>query len=119
MVRMEENDLELVDRVRAGDTDAFREVVESHSRTLFQTAFRLVGNSEDADDVVQETFLKAYPVAFPVLADRDLSGAKRWGVRVLPTTFVLDPAGKIRYSAVGERDWNTPEIEALCRSLLP
>lgn len=60
MVRMEGNDLEIVDRIRAGDADAFREIVEHHSRMLFKTAYRLLGNEHNADDVVQETFLKAY-----------------------------------------------------------
>jgi len=57
---MEGNDLELVDRTRAGDTDAFREIVERHSRKLFKTAYRLTSNEAHADDVVQETFLRAY-----------------------------------------------------------
>lgn len=60
MVRMEENDLELVEQTRAGDPDAFREIVERHSRNLFKTAFRLTRNEAHADDVVQETFLRAY-----------------------------------------------------------
>jgi RNA polymerase sigma-70 factor (ECF subfamily) len=46
--------------VRGGDTDAFRLLVDRHSRTIFRLAFRMVGNGPDADDVVQETFFKAY-----------------------------------------------------------
>jgi RNA polymerase sigma-70 factor (ECF subfamily) len=57
---MEGNDLDLVDRARAGDTDAFRELVDRHSGTMFKTAFRLTGNEADADDLVQEAFLRAY-----------------------------------------------------------
>ena len=60
MVRMEGNDLDLVEQTRAGDPDAFREIVERHSRRLFKTAYRLTGNEAHADDVVQETFLRAY-----------------------------------------------------------
>lgn len=60
MRRMEGDDLDLVARARAGDTDAFRELVERHSQTLFKTAFRLTGNEADADDLVQEAFLRAY-----------------------------------------------------------
>jgi len=47
-------------RVLAGDRDAFRVVVELHSRTIFRLAYRIMGNETDADDVVQETFLRAY-----------------------------------------------------------
>ena len=57
---MEHPDSELVERVRAGDDDAFRLIVERHSRVLFRSAYRIVGNSADADDVVQETFMRAY-----------------------------------------------------------
>lgn len=57
---MEGNDLELVEQTRAGDADAFREIVDRHSRRLFKTAYRLTGNEAHADDVVQETFLRAY-----------------------------------------------------------
>ena len=60
MVRMEENELELVEQVRAGNTDAFREIVERHSSRLFKVAHRLTGSEANADDVVQETMLRAY-----------------------------------------------------------
>jgi len=60
MRRMEGNDLELVERARVGDTDAFKELVDRHSQTLFKTAYRLTGNEADADDLVQEAFLRAY-----------------------------------------------------------
>jgi RNA polymerase sigma-70 factor (ECF subfamily) len=40
--------------------DSFRAVVEEHSRMVFRLAYRMTGNAEDAEDVVQETFLKAH-----------------------------------------------------------
>ena len=49
-----------VERARSGDSDAFRLLVEQHSRAVFRLAFRMTGNEEDAEDVVQETFLRAY-----------------------------------------------------------
>jgi RNA polymerase sigma-70 factor (ECF subfamily) len=57
---MELTDAAIVSRARAGDTDAFRELVERHSRSLFRLAFRMTGNQQDAEDVVQESFLRAY-----------------------------------------------------------
>src|SRR5262245_10832077 len=47
-------------RARQGDSDAFRALVERHSRGAFRLAFRMTGNEQDAEDVVQESFLKAY-----------------------------------------------------------
>ena len=49
-----------VERARSGDSDAFRLLVEQHSRAIFHLAFRMTGNEQDAEDVVQETFLRAY-----------------------------------------------------------
>ena len=47
-------------RARQGDSDAFRALVETHSRGVFRLAFRMTGNEQDAEDVVQESFLRAY-----------------------------------------------------------
>ncbi len=49
-----------VAQARAGDEEAFRRLVERHSRAVFRLAFRMTGNEHDAEDVVQEAFLKAY-----------------------------------------------------------
>ena len=57
---MELTDAVAVARARAGDSDAFRVLVERHSRSLFRLAFRMTGNQQDAEDVVQESFLRAY-----------------------------------------------------------
>jgi RNA polymerase sigma-70 factor (ECF subfamily) len=57
---MELTDRALVARVRTGNADAFRALVERHSRSLFRLAFRMTGNEQDAEDIVQETFLRAY-----------------------------------------------------------
>ncbi len=57
---MERNDVLAVSKARSGDTDAFRVLVERHSRSLFRLAFRMTGNQQDAEDVVQESFLRAY-----------------------------------------------------------
>jgi RNA polymerase sigma-70 factor (ECF subfamily) len=57
---MEPTDATFVARARTGDSDAFRVLVERHSRALFRLAFRMTGNQQDAEDVVQESFLRAY-----------------------------------------------------------
>ncbi len=54
------SDAASVERARAGDDDAFRVLVERYSRRIFRLAFRMTGNEHDAEDVVQETFLRAY-----------------------------------------------------------
>ena len=57
---MEEHDGGAVERAQSGDSDAFRLLVERHSRHVFRLAFRMTGNEQDAEDVVQDTFLRAY-----------------------------------------------------------
>ncbi len=57
---MERTDAALVAAARAGDRDAFRALVERHSHSLFRLAYRMTGHEQDAEDVVQETFLRAY-----------------------------------------------------------
>jgi RNA polymerase sigma-70 factor (ECF subfamily) len=47
-------------RARQGDSEAFRALVEKHSQSAFRLAFRMTGNEQDAEDVVQESFLRAY-----------------------------------------------------------
>lgn len=47
-------------RARHGDDEAFAALVQTHSRRIFQLAFRITRNEQDAEDVVQESFLRAY-----------------------------------------------------------
>src|ERR1700686_3002005 len=47
-------------RARQGDSEAFRVLVERHSRSVFRLAYRMTGNEQDAEDVVQESFFRAY-----------------------------------------------------------
>ena len=56
----EEADGQVVARVRAGEAEAFRILVERHGRAVFRLACRMTGNEHDAEDVVQEAFLKAF-----------------------------------------------------------
>lgn len=57
---MEDSDSVAVARVKAGDGDAYRVLVDRHTRSVFRLAYRMTGNQQDSEDVVQETFLRAY-----------------------------------------------------------
>lgn len=57
---MTEEELAAVRSAKAGDADAFAVVVRLHSRPLFRTAARIVGNEATAEDVVQETLMRAF-----------------------------------------------------------
>ena len=57
---MNADDLRLINECLQGQTEAFGELVHLYQDRLYNTVFRLMGNAEDAQDVVQETFLSAY-----------------------------------------------------------
>ena len=56
----EVDESQLVSKARAGDPDAFNELVNRYERKIFRLAKHITQNDEDAEDVLQETFLKAY-----------------------------------------------------------
>jgi RNA polymerase sigma-70 factor (ECF subfamily) len=60
MLNMGQNDGAAIEAVLAGDRDAYGELVKRHSRMLFRLAYRMTGNEADADDVVQDAFLRGY-----------------------------------------------------------
>jgi RNA polymerase sigma-70 factor (ECF subfamily) len=60
MFRMGTNDHEAIRAVLDGDKDAYGVLVKRHSQSLFRVAFRITRNDSDAEDVVQEAFLRGY-----------------------------------------------------------
>ena len=70
---------------------------------------------EDSDQIF--AFTAEYPVEFPLLMDRDSSVVRQWNVRGLPTTYIINPAGKIVYQAIGDREWDSDEIMNQIRRL--
>jgi RNA polymerase sigma-70 factor (ECF subfamily) len=53
-------DEELVERSRAGDADSFNQLILRWERPIYALAYRVIGRDEDARDVCQETFLRAF-----------------------------------------------------------
>jgi thiol-disulfide isomerase/thioredoxin len=64
-------------------------------------------------------FLQKRPLKLTILRDHDGSVRTGWGVRVFPTSFVIDTEQRIRYTVVGDVDWTSPKVESQIRDLLP
>lgn len=56
----EDEDLATVRRILAGDTEAFEVLVVKYQRTIFNAAYRFVGDAHEAEDLTQEIFVKIY-----------------------------------------------------------
>ena len=60
VIPMTRTDEELVARSKTGDTESFNQLIKRWERPIFALAYRTLGREEDARDVTQETFLRAF-----------------------------------------------------------
>lgn len=67
----------------------------------------LAVNFQDRPEQVAQ-FFSTISVSFPVLLGGDQAMLKKWSVQGLPTTYVIDPQGRLRYRVVGEYHWDQP-----------
>lgn len=64
-------------------------------------------------------FLSQMKVDFTVLLDPERPTAKAWGARILPASYIIGPDGRIRYTLVGEINWDNEHVVARISELLP
>lgn len=74
-----------------------------------------VNVGEDAGTI--DEFIRQVPVEFPLPMDRNSTVVQTWPMRGLPTTFVVDPDGRLAYRAEGEREWDDPALLDQVRAL--
>ncbi len=82
-------------------------------------AMYAVNVGEDEDTIFGFTFSTGVELTFPILLDRDARVIKAWPVIALPTSFIVDPQGRIVYRAVGGREWDDPSLLEKIRELMP
>jgi RNA polymerase sigma-70 factor (ECF subfamily) len=70
----------LIERAKSGERAAFNSLVDMHKEKAFGLAFSFIGNVEDAKDVLQEAFVKAY---IGVISFRGSSSFYTWFYRIL------------------------------------
>jgi len=88
----------LVARSKKGDKSAFEELVRRHSKYVYTTAFFMIRDSHEAEDISQEVFVKAY-LAIPGF--RGLSSFKTW-IRKLTVNTCIDKI-RIRSKSINKK----------------
>ncbi len=76
-------DLDLVREIKSGNSQAFGELVERHQRAVYRLALRFIGDHGAAEDVVQESFIKAYQ---KINLFEERSSFKSWLFRIAINT---------------------------------
>lgn len=87
---MDQNEQELLKRAKAGDVAAFEELVEGYQKKLFSLAYRIVGNPEDAADMVQEALIRIFR---SIAKFKEQSSFSTWIYRIT-TNVCLDELRK-------------------------
>ena len=78
--------LALLERAKAGDKDAFGLLAEEHRQALLRLCYKMTGSHEEAEDLVQETLLKA----FTHIAEFELRASLRTWLYRIATNACLD-----------------------------
>ena len=94
------NEWNLVKQACSGDRDAFREIVENNKKKIFYLAFDLTGSKQDAEDLSQEVFIKAFCSLDKFKGNASLN---TWLYRITLNAFIDQKRKKsvLKYS----RDW--------------
>lgn len=79
------NDKQYVHRVLRGDRDAFRHLVDNHKDIAYSLAYRISGNPSDAEEIVQDAFVKAYT---KLKSFREDAAFSTWLYRIVYNTAV-------------------------------
>src|SRR5947208_7759693 len=96
---------DLTSRARAGDGDAFRDLIEPHRRELQVHCYRMLGSFQDAEDALQDTLLAAW---------RGLGGfdgrasIRTWLYRIATTRYLNALRSASRRPA---KAWHNPEVQ--------
>jgi thiol-disulfide isomerase/thioredoxin len=80
--------------------------------------FALVGVNVEESRFRAMTMAQRLKLDFPILLDADGTVFRRWGATVLPTTYVLDARGLVRYVAQGPIDWDAADVLAMLQGLV-
>ena len=90
----------LIRQCEAGSQDAFRELIALYKRPVYRVAYRLTGHAEDAEDIAQEAFLRAFDHVHTLEPDR---GVLPWLLTVTPHLSLNHKRGRARQARAMHR----------------
>jgi thiol-disulfide isomerase/thioredoxin len=90
--------------------------IAAMARTKPETLALVMVNTAETDDEVF-AFLTAVAPELTTLLDRDGQVTERWQPRGLPSTFFVDPQGRLRYLTLGGRPWDSPAYQRFLAGL--
>jgi RNA polymerase sigma-70 factor, ECF subfamily len=96
-----EEDFLLIERVLAGDRRAFEPLVRKHERRIFRVALAVLGNAEDAEEAMQDSFVKAFRHLDQF---RKESRFSTWLTRIAVNTAIEKRNGRKNYVPLTEAD---------------
>ena len=99
---MERSDQELVGASRHGDKGAFRELVEHYQRKVVSVALGMVHNRDDAMEIAQETFIKAFENLDKFKGE---SSFYTWLYRIVVNRAIDFQRRERRHPTIGLEDW--------------
>lgn len=81
---LKEKEKDLIKKVKEGDLSAFEEIISNYEEKIYNFAFHLVGNEQDAKDIAQEAIIKAY---LSIKSFRGKAAFSTWLYRIISNTF--------------------------------
>ena len=80
--------------------------------------FAVLAVNVDEPDARVRHFIAQTQLELPVLMDPGKTVTRAWGVRVLPTSFLVGPDGRARYRLIGDLDWNSEAVVGTVTQLM-
>ena len=93
-------------------------VLERLKQTLNEQPFEILAINVGEKKYRVWKFVKLISFGLPVLLDTRKDTFNSWGVSVLPTSFLLDRQGRIRYRVQGDIEWESEDVVALIETLI-
>lgn len=87
-------------------------------RNRYQDDFEVFAINVDEDPADAREFLRRFPVSYPVVSDKTAIYPPKFGVKGMPTSYIFDRDGKLRYVHEGYRKGDAEKIEAVILELI-